>query len=216
MHPSNFADLRKSSFSSEINLSWIRSPPFFFLSAFGPPLASALPCFLGWCDGETTQSSDISETVIWKGLRGSWQGQEQNCILWFLTQILGSACGHVCGFLFPLGVSKVYKQRYHLPGTEEGERPFKLPTQHRIWKQEVLTLLNEAIRNYCSWPVGWRHPRERTGSLGKDCLPKRDTERNKESFLGNTWIRDTFPIQTDFVLREGLICFRETGKFSTL
>lgn len=24
-------------------------------------------------------------------------------------------------------------------------------------------------------------PRERTGSLGKDCLPKKDTERNKES-----------------------------------
>ena len=119
MHPGNFADLRKSSFASEINLSWIRSPPFFFLLAFGPLLASALACFLGWCDEEATLSSDISETVVWKGLRGSWQGQGQNCILWFLTQILGSACGHVCGFLFPLRVSKVYKQKYHLPGTEE-------------------------------------------------------------------------------------------------
>lgn len=181
MHPSDFADLRKSSFASEINLSWIRSPPFFFLSAVGPPLASALPCFLGWCDGETALSSDISETVVWKGLRGSWQGQGQNCILWFLTQILGSACGHVCGFLFPLGVSKVYKQRYHLPGTEEGERPFKLPTQHRIWKQEVLTLLDEVIRNYCSWPEGWRHPGKEQGAWVRIASPRRTLRGTKKA-----------------------------------
>lgn len=67
-----------------------------------PLLASALACFLGWCDEEASLSSDISETVVWKRCRVPDKAKGKTVFYDFFNSDIGfsmRACLRISVFL---------------------------------------------------------------------------------------------------------------------